>query len=394
MKILMLGWELPPYNSGGLGVACYHMAKALASHGAAIDFVLPHVAPEHNEIDFMKISPVTAVSVSEIDLKKLNAYENGHIESIRALQKNYVKYIREKVKKDRPDVIHAHDWLTIEAGIAAKQVSRAPLIVHVHATEFDRAGAKSGNPIIHEIEEAGLLMADRIFAVSELTKQLIVSGYGIPADKIEVVHNSIDQLEHPPVMNTDMYSYLELMRAEGYTVVSTLGRLTVQKGLAHFLRSAARASHLYDKFLFIIAGDGEQKEELIRLSADLGIADKVLFTGFVRGEAWRQLYKVTDVFVMSSVSEPFGLTALEAAAHDTAIILTNQSGVAEVMKNILRYDYWDESKLADQLINIAVSSGLKDSLIAGAHDEFCNMSWDSVAKKCFHHYRQMVRVAA
>jgi glycosyltransferase involved in cell wall biosynthesis len=179
------------------------------------------------------------------------------------------------------------------------------------------------------------------------------------------------------------------MRHEGYVVVSTLGRLTIQKGLAHFMRSAARASHLYDKFLFVVAGDGEQRDELIRLSADYGIADKVLFTGFVRGEAWRQLYGVTDIFVMSSISEPFGLTALEAAAHDTAVVVTKQSGVSEVLKNILRYDYWDEVKLADQLINIAVSPALKSDLQTGAYNEFRTMSWDDVATRCMLTYQNV-----
>ena len=381
----MLGWELPPYNSGGLGVACFHMAKALASAGAEIDFILPASSPEHHSLGFMKVSSVPSSKVKASRIP--NAYENENIEAIRSIQKKYVSYVVDKLQKEMPDVVHAHDWLTLEAGMAAKQLTRVPLVVHVHATEYDRAGGKDGNPIIHEIEQQGLLMADRIIAVSQLTKKLIVTKYNIPADKIEVIHNSIDQASHQAVEYSDQYEYLEKMRHEGYVVVSTLGRLTIQKGLAHFMRSAARASHLYDKFLFVVAGDGEQRDELIRLSADYGIADKVLFTGFVRGEAWRQLYGVTDIFVMSSISEPFGLTALEAAAHDTAVVVTKQSGVSEVLKNILRYDYWDEVKLADQLINIAVSPALKKDLQTGAYDEFRTMSWDNVATRCMSTYQ-------
>lgn len=381
----MLGWELPPYNSGGLGVACFHMAKALSEAGADIDFVLPASAPEHEGVDFMKVSKVSSLSSSPKQIP--NAYENQNIDAIRSIQKKYISHVVDKISRDRPDVIHAHDWLTIEAGMAAKQLSHVPLVVHVHATEYDRAGGKNGNPIIHEIEQAGLLMADKIIAVSQLTKNLIVKHYGIPADKVEVIHNSIDQASHEVITYSDHYAYLQDMRKEGYVIVSTLGRLTIQKGLAHFLRAAARASHLYDKFLFVIAGDGEQRDELIRLSADYGIADKVLFTGFVRGEAWRQLYAVTDIFVMSSVSEPFGLTALEAAAHDTAVIITKQSGASEVLRNILRYDYWDEIKLADQLINIAVSPALQHDLGQGAYDEFRKMSWSTVASRCLLTYQ-------
>lgn len=384
----MLGWELPPYNSGGLGVACFHMAQSLSKQGAKIDFVLPVTETEDHQVDFMTISPVKISSQVQTVAKPL-AYDTEHVDEVRSIQRAYIDHVIQKVSTDAPDVIHAHDWLTVDAGIAAKKASGAPLVVHVHATEFDRSGGGYGNPIIHEIEQNGLLMADKIVAVSQLTKNLIVSNYNIPAENIEVLHNSIDQSTCLPAENRDMYTYLEKMHDEGYAIVSTLGRLTVQKGLTHFMRAAARASQLYDKFIFVIAGDGEQRDELIRLSADYGIADKVLFTGFVRGDAWRQLYSVSDIFVMSSISEPFGLTVLEAAAHDTSLIVTKQSGVVEVVQSLLKYDYWDDVKLADILINIAVSPALSEELSQGAKAEFKRMSWDDVASKCMSIYPTM-----
>lgn len=383
MKILMLGWELPPYNSGGLGVACYQLAKALADHGADIQFVLPSTA-KHDSPDFMKIlSPASGDSNAPLTTA-LNPYTSD-IEAVRTLQDEYETFVETVIAADQPDVIHAHDWLTLGAGMKAKQLSGAPLIAHVHATEYDRAGGTGGNPLIHDIEQHGLLMADHIVAVSNATKQLIVERYAIPADKIEVIHNSAEALlQH--ATDAAQYRYIERLKLEGYTVVATIGRLTLQKGLSHFLRAAARAHSRFGRFLFVIAGDGEQRDELIALSADLGISDAVLFTGFVRGKALRDIYNLADVFVMSSVSEPFGLTALEAAQHRTALSITNQSGVREVLHGALNYDYWDEERLADQLVALALSESLREELAHNAALEVLQMSWQKVAARFVERY--------
>lgn len=393
----MLGWELPPHNSGGLGVACYYMAKALANAGATIDFVLPYKA-HHPETEFMKIHCTTDIDPlhkmgmgaydTHTDLTNFSS-DKTHAINLRSIQKKYISYIEKHIDSLKPDVIHAHDWLTYEAGIAAKRASGAPLVVHVHATEFDRAGNTTGNPIIHEIELEGLLMADRIIAVSNITKQIIIDRYQIPADKIEVIHNSIDCESARALEATDTYLYASRMKQEGYTVVATLGRLTIQKGLDHFLRAGALACAKYDRFVFIIAGDGEQRNELVQLSADLGISDKVLFTGFVRGQKWRDVYDIADIFVMSSVSEPFGLTALEAAASNSALLISKQSGVGEVLTNILRFDYWDERLLADQMVNIASSPALMHDLSSGVANEFARFSWNDVAEKCMRQYERV-----
>lgn len=397
----MLGWELPPHNSGGLGVACYHMSKALALQGADIDFVVPYQAA-HPKINFMKIhsatplSPLERYGLGAYDSKmllerKLSKADANDLHDMRGVQKRYVQFVEELIKTSQPDVIHAHDWLTMEAGVRAKELTDAPLIVHVHATEFDRSGEKRGNPIVHEIEQQALLLADRIIAVSNITKSIIVQQYGIPADKIEVVYNAIDPTDLDDGYEYDQrtYKYLEALRGEGYTIVTTVTRFTIQKGLTHLVRAAARASEKYDKLAFLFAGDGEQRDELIALAAELGISDKVFFTGFVRGKQWRDAYSVADIFVMSSVSEPFGLTALEAAHHDNALIITRQSGVGEVLHSIFRYDFWDVDRLADQIIGIATSHALESELRENVKREYTRISWHDVARDCLRIYSAM-----
>jgi len=394
MNILMLGWELPPHNSGGLGVACYYLSKALALKGATIDFVIPYKA-EHPGIDWMNIhsatelTPLQRYGLGAYDSKKvldtpLSKADAKDLKDMRGVQKRYTKYVEKLVKVLEPDVIHAHDWLTMEAGMRAKEIANIPLVVHVHATEFDRCGSDSGNPLVHEIEYQGLMMADRIIAVSNITKNIIIQKYGIPADKIEVVHNAIDadSLNDGYVYDGRTYRYLEGLKAEGYTIVSTITRFTVQKGLTFLVKAAAKACGKYDKLAFLFAGDGEQRDELIDLAANLGISDKVFFTGFVRGKQWRDAYSVSDIFVMSSVSEPFGLTALEAAHHGNALIITNQSGVSEVLSSIMRYDFWDEDKLANQIVSIASSESLKHSLQEDVKREYTRISWNDAADKC------------
>lgn len=391
----MLGWELPPHNSGGLGVACYHLSKALAMTGASIHFVVPYQA-SHDAIDFMRIYAATPIDPSarygtyayDRDDTITREFPDGDpLGSMRSVQKKYIHYVEQLTKTITPEVIHAHDWLTMEAGVRAKELTGAPLIVHVHATEFDRSGEQYGNPIVHEIEQEALLAADRIFAVSAITKSIIVHRYHIPADKVEVVHNAIDVSSFGEYeYDCRTYQYLELLRSEGYTVAATVTRFTVQKGLTHFLRAAARACEKYDKLVFLFAGDGEQRDELIGMAADLGISDKVFFTGFVRGKLWRDAYSVADIFVMSSVSEPFGLTALEAAHHNSALIISKQSGVGEVLQHIFRFDFWDADRLADQMIAIASSPSLATEMRRGIRDEYARLTWDDVARQCRHLY--------
>ena len=401
MKILMLGWELPPHNSGGLGVACLNLARALSQYGAKIDFILPYSA-KHPHTDFMQVYAATnldplyrygggAYESLKITEELVPTLDQKAVLSIREIQKEYCEYVKKYLMTNHPDIIHAHDWLTYEAGIIAKKESGVPLIAHVHATEFDRAGMKNGNPLIHEIEYEGLMLADRIIAVSETTKRVIHEKYHIPLNKIDVVYNSLDQEYDQNVYKFEQktYKYIKSMQEKGYTVVSTVGRFTIQKGLPNLMEAASLAIAKNPKLIFIFAGDGEDRNKLIRLSADLGIAENVFFTGFVRGKSLRDIYSLADIFVMSSVSEPFGLTALEAAHHDDALILTKQSGVSEIIWSALKYDFWDTQKLADEILAVTENPPLKDELKNNIKNEYRRISWDQIAKKCLRIYNKV-----
>ena len=400
MKILMLGWELPPHNSGGLGVACLNMAHALVKNGVKIDFVVPYSA-NHPGASFMNVIAAThldpiaryggAYESLAINARIIPASDEAKYVSIRDVQRLYCDFINDYLQSHHPDVVHTHDWLTFEAGVLAKKQYNLPLVAHVHATEFDRAGAHSGNPIIHEVEREGLVTADRIIAVSETTKRIIHEKYHIPLNKIEVIYNSLDEGYNDSSYHFEntTYEYLEHMKKLGYTIVSTVGRFTVQKGLHNLMHAAALAIQQDPNLLFIFAGDGEERNDLIRLSAELGISKNIIFTGFIRGKRLRDIYSLSDIFVMSSVSEPFGLTALEAAHHGDALILTKQSGVSEIIWSAMKYDYWDERKLADEILAIANSQPLRQTLQDNVKQEYCKISWDQVAKKCLKIYNNV-----
>lgn len=399
----MLGWELPPHNSGGLGVACLNMARALASEGANIDFVIPYEA-EYPEIKFMRV--LCATHLDPIYRYGGGAYESlkllekiiptksdVKLISIRDVQKSYCEFVEKYLMEYKPDVVHAHDWLTYEAGVLAKKNYGIPLVAHVHATEFDRAGMHSGNPLIHEIEYEGLMLADKIIAVSETTKRLIHEKYQIPLSKIDVVYNSLDENFYSSdySYNEDSYAYLRNLKSAGWSIVSTVGRFTVQKGLWHLMQAAALAISKNPKLIFVFAGDGEERNELVNLAADLGISKNVIFTGFIRGKRLRDIYSISDIFVMSSISEPFGLTALEAAHHGDVLILTKQSGVSEVVWSALKYDFWDEKKLADEILAVTNSNVLKETLKNNVKNEYRKLSWSNVAKKCMRIYNNLKR---
>ena len=401
MKILMLGWELPPHNSGGLGVACLNLSRALARDGADIDFVVPYEA-EHPEIKYMRI--LSAMKLDPIFRYGVGTYDTKYVEealipsvdtdkmiSIREIQHNYCEFVEKYLMEFKPDLVHAHDWLTFEAGILAKKNFGIPLIAHVHATEYDRSGMNGGNPLVIEIEREGMMLADKIIAVSEATKRIIHEKYGIPEDKIDVIYNSLDEgfVGEFYRYDTDDYAYLEAMKAAGYTIVSTVGRFTIQKGLSNMMKAAARALSKERKLIFVFAGDGEQREELLELSAKYGISKNVVFTGFVRGKQLRDIYEVSDIFVMSSISEPFGLTALEAAHHGDVLILTKQSGAAEVLRSAMEYDFWDTDKLANEIVAITRSNGLRNTLKAGISQEYRKISWDDVASKLISVYNEI-----
>ncbi|MEM6997913.1 MAG: glycosyltransferase family 4 protein [Patescibacteria group bacterium] len=398
MKVLMLGWELPPFNSGGLGVVCYEMSHALANSGAAIDFVVPYEAD--HKIDFMnvhaahKLDPLefrkgAGVYASEQSLRL--ATDVTELHGMVNQTKEYARGVGSLIQSLEFDVIHAHDWLTMRAGILAKQLSGRPLFVHVHATQFDQAGGKRGSEIIHEIEYMGLAMADRVIAISQRIKDLIIREYGVDPDKIEIVHNKIAAEKFTKVDNHNPYPVLEQLKEAGYQVVVCLGRITVQKGLSTLLHTFKKVVDENPKALLLLAGTGDQLRELQLLAADLGITTNVLFTNsFVSGAAQRWAYRIADLFVMPSISEPFGITAMEAPMQHTPVLVSKQSGVAEVLQNCLKVDHWDVDGMANQIVSALNSPGLLKTLTEASREEIFGMVWSDAAKLLRGHYSQAV----
>ena len=390
----MLGWELPPHNSGGLGVACYQLCKALSRKGVGIEFILPYTA-DYSEIDFMKIHSAHPQGVDAIE-KSGNAYDSfkyvfkdGQViwHDMHDQQAIYETGVGRLATMLDFDVIHAHDWLTFRAGLRAKHLSNKPLILHVHSIESDRAGRPGGgNPLVREIEGISFLLADRVIAVSQFTKEAIQREYNIPEDKIDVVHNSLDLEMISPLDPHSAHYYLSKMKSDGYKVVVNIGRLTIQKGLPHLLYAAKAVIEKRPKTLFLIVGAGEQYHELIELAAELGISRNILFTGFQRGKNWRDSFAIGDLFVMPSVSEPFGLTPLEAAGYGTPSLISKQSGVAEVFRNCLKVDFWDVNEMANQITAVLENDALQAELRDNAYAEYDRLSWYPAADKLINWY--------
>lgn len=395
MKVLMLGWEgPPPHHNGGLGVVCYQLCKALANRGADIDFILPYTA--QYEVGFMRYKSVHPQDIRTL-LRAGIVYDSakyitktgktGYMSLFEqvAMYEHAIDGIVDEIEFD---VIHAHDWLTCRAALRAQELSGKPLMVHFHSIESDRAGGKhfAGNPLVREIENLAVHMADKVIAVSEFTKQGIMREYKVPGDKIEVVHNSMDVGELPPLDEHTSYPYIMKMKAQGYRVVVYVGRVTVQKGLTNLLRAAKEVVARAPKTLFLIVGSGEQDREMLELAAAEGIAQNVIFTGFLRGKQWRDAFGTGDLFVMPSISEPFGITPLEAIGYGTPPLISKQSGLAEVLQNALKVDFWDIDEMANKIHAVVTNDALRDTLQEAAYREFEKMHWGPAAEKLMNLY--------
>lgn len=388
---------MPPHNSGGLGVACYKMCKALAEQGVSIQFVLPY---EHNQkINFMNVKSADDEAIVSVDnsygvydshsyLIKTHAGAKGH-RSLHEQRMVYENGVEKLVESLEFDIIHAHDWITFSGAMKAKVRTGKPLVLHIHATEYDRAAGGQGNPMVRDIEYNAMIMADKIVAVSDITKQIIVREYSIPEDKIEVVHNSIDIADtYCYDCGENDYKYLDAMKRSGYRVVASIGRLTIQKGLINLLEAIKLAVGKNPKILLLIVGSGEQYFELVSKSAELGISENVIFADFQRGKRLRDAFRIADLFVLPSVSEPFGLTALEAIGYGTPSLVTYQSGVKEAVNNFLRVDFWDAKEMANKILSIAEFDSLRDELHENSFKEYKKLSWAKSAGKLIDIYEQ------
>jgi glycogen synthase len=405
-KVLMFGWEFPPHNSGGLGVACQGLAKALAYKNVGITFVLPKRVPVSSDSIKMVFADIPSVSVHQVD-SPLSAYitsqeydslmedvQGGGRHSIygQGLFEEVMRYAvkaKKIAKKEEFDVIHAHDWLSFPAGINAKKTSGKPLVVHVHATEFDRTGGSGVNEKVYKVERRGMEFADKVIAVSQYTKNIITSKYGIDPEKVEVVHNGIEEEEY----KKHMCSSDELLRLkkEGHNLVLFMGRITIQKGPDYFIRAAEKVLKYEPDSYFIVAGSGDMEYQVIREAADLGISDRMLFTGFVRDNDRAMLYQSADVCILPSVSEPFGITPLESLFYGTPVIVSRQSGVSETLQHALKVDFWDTEELANKIVAILRHNSLKEELGMQGGAEARTLTWKKAAEKCLGIYSRLMQ---
>jgi glycogen synthase len=411
MKVLMFGWELPPYNAGGLGVACAGIARALMRRGVEITFVLPKYISgirRHSALIFADeyVAPLsdcdclwaesfayrsgTTVLCREASLKggphHLTMRHRSHMLSDEV---RWYAHAADRIARNVPhDIIHAHDWLTFPAAIAAKKASGKPLVVHMHATEFDRTANGNINDEVYAIERLGMHAADRVVAVSNFTKGLLVRHYGVPADKITVVHNGID--EDDMARPVQAHQVLESLKRAGNKVVLFVGRITIQKGPDYFLSVAHRVLRYEPKTYFIMAGSGDMERQIIDGAAWLNIGERFLFAGFARGEDLGALYDAADLVVMPSVSEPFGIVPLEAAAHKTPVLVSKQSGVSEVLRHALKVDFWDVDEMANQIVAALRHGALRDVLQAEGAREVQRITWQRAAEQLVNEYHAVL----
>ncbi|MCL5010849.1 MAG: glycosyltransferase family 4 protein [Patescibacteria group bacterium] len=391
MKVLMFGWELPPFNSGGLGVACYGLAKALSQKGVEIVFVLPQKTDVR--MPFAKI--IFALSEENESLLRFSAYEqpraracgknpeNLHCFTLFNLVEKYKQAAKIIARKETFDLIHAHDWLAFPAGLEAKKISKKPLVVHVHATELDRVGNQGPNQYVWDIEKNVMEKADRIIAVSNFTKNKIVNDYGIGPEKIRVVHNGIEPAEPQ--------SASELLGAKGKNkMVLFVGRITLQKGPDYFLTAAKKILEKNPEVIFVMAGSGDMEKQVIEKAVELGIAKKVFFAGFLRGGDLAGTFRAADVFVMPSVSEPFGIAPLEALQYGVPVIISRQSGVSEILSHCLKVDFWDTDQMANQILACLKYPALHQTLRANGETEARGITWNNSAEECINVYNEIL----
>jgi glycosyltransferase involved in cell wall biosynthesis len=435
MRVFMLGWEFPPFISGGLGTACYGLTKAMSSIGTDVIFVLPrpvstpfstHVRLVSPRAGSALASPTTEFRLDEFEnvtFRTVNAQlspyrtAEDHLKDVErraraasqagpapqavpaapglpppatgtnyagdliAEVQRYAALASEIARHESFDVVHAHDWMTFPAGLAVAGIKGVPLVIHVHSTEFDRSGLHIDQRI-YDIERRGMHGAMKIIAVSTLTKNLITHHYGIDPNKVEVVYNAIESNGNG-TFDEEKY---KIHKDE--KIVLFLGRITMQKGPEYFLAAAKKVLEVMDNVKFVMAGSGDMIRRTIEMAASMGIGHKVLFTGFLRGGDVEKVFKLADLYVMPSVSEPFGIAPLEAMSHDVPVIISKQSGVSEVIQHALKVDFWDINEMANKIIAVLKHPPLASTLRQHGNFEIRRMSWTDAARSCVSVYEQ------
>ena len=408
MRILMFGWEFPPRMSGGLGTACYGMTAALAGLGHRITFVLPQDG-EAGAAPFLDLVSASGVPVSDNDrndgmetlLRRLTLrplpsllhpyLDPGHYHALYlSEQKRFPETARfygpdliaEVLRYGRAggvlartlsfDVIHAHDWMTVPAALLARRISGRPLVLHIHSLEYDRSG-ENVNQEIRSIEREGVEKADRIIAVSHRTKRMIAERYAIPPEKISVVYNAVTRTEAQLAYRTE--------RPGERKMVLFLGRITFQKGPDYFVEAAAQVLHVFPDVTFVMAGAGDMMGRMVERVGELGIGDRFHFTGFLQGEEIERIFSLSDLYVMPSVSEPFGISPLEAMMYDVPVILSRQSGVSEILKHALKVNFWDVREMAAKIIAVLKHPVLAGEMAEKAREELRKIRWETAAER-------------
>lgn len=424
MKVLMFGWEFPPHISGGLGTACYGLTKGLSEiKDMEIIFVVPKTYGDEEQ-DAIKLVgagniPVQLTKIQQFSdvIKNFEYIEVGSKLIPYLSPEEYERKIKEGVNEKNIfvetddlgrikftgkygvnlfqeiynyslvateiaqmhdfDVIHAHDWLTYPAGIAAKLVSGKPLVIHVHATDFDRSGG-SVNPSVFNIEKHGMENADKIITVSNLTRNTVINNYGIPAHKVTTVYNAVEPLKEEVEKNEN---------AMQEKVVTFLGRITMQKGPEYFIEAAGKVLKRIKNVRFVMAGSGDMMQKMVVRAARLGIMDKFHFTGFLKGNEVQRMFSHSDLYIMPSVSEPFGISPLEAMQSGVPVIISKQSGVSEILKHAIKVDFWDVDKTADAIYAMLNYPALAKTISENGLEEANNLKWTESARGVFEVYK-------
>ena len=457
MRVFMLGWEFPPFISGGLGTACYGLTKAMSALGTDILFVLPrpvstpfstHVrlvspqadSPLSGQATEFRLDEFQNVTFRTIDAQLTSPYQspqkvtttakvqtNAGVQKLVQIQvpsasstaqpqpaetpapsqefpapaaaatyagdlfsevQRYAALAAEVARHESFDVVHAHDWMTFPAGMAVAAAAGVPLIVHIHSTEFDRSGSNVDTRI-YDIERRGMHAAIKVIAVSYLTKAVITHHYGVDASKVEVVHNAIDTNGTHPALPVAEGNW-DIQKDE--RIVLFLGRITMQKGPEYFLASAKKVLEVMKNVKFIMAGAGDLTRRTIEMANEMGIGDKVLFTGFLKGEDVERVFKMADLYVMPSVSEPFGIAPLEAMNNDVPVIISKQSGVSEVLNHVLKVDFWDIDEMANKIVAVLKHAPLAGMLRKEGSIEVGKLNWSDAARRCVEIYSEAINM--
>lgn len=426
MRVLMFGWEFPPHITGGLGTACFGLTKGLVKLDASVIFVVPKAYGDEvkegfrlvnasdvtvdlteteqaefwNRIQYIEAGSNLIPYVGPEEFERIITEEEKEVIDSRkqhfsrqfTFSGKYGKNLMEEVAQyalvassiaasTKFDVIHAHDWLTYPAGISAKNISGKPLVVHVHATEFDRSG-ENVNQLVYDIERYGMEAADLVITVSNLTRQIVIDKYGIPEDKVFTVHNAVEPVNRPELEGVQKYVKEK--------IVTFLGRVTYQKGPDYFVEAAYKVLQKDPDVRFVMAGSGDLLNRMVRRVARLKMGTRFHFTGFLSGSDVDRMFAMSDVYVMPSVSEPFGISPLEAMRSNVPVVISKQSGVAEVLRHAVKVDFWDIDAMADAIYGILKYEGLRKMFVSYGKSEVDNLKWDKAAAKIMDLYRQAV----